>query len=137
MKHVFHKVMALAMVFVVLLSTMSYTVDMHYCGDTLMDSAIFNTVKTCGMDMESPLKEDCSVTKKNCCNDEQVVLDNQDELQFHVDKISFEQQVFIASFVYSYINRFEGFDKNTSSFKDYTPPLVIKQIFKLDETYLI
>lgn len=125
------------MAFVVLFSTMSFTMNMHYCGDTLMDTAIFQKVKTCGMDMENPLSEGCSVTKKNCCNDEQLVLDGQDDLQFHVEKISFEQQLFIASFIYTYINRFEDVNKKTSSFEQYKPPLVIRQIFKLDETYLI
>lgn len=125
------------MAFVVLFSTMSFAVDMHYCGGILMDSAIFQKVKTCGMEMEKPLSEGCSVTKKSCCSDEQLLVDGQDQLQLHVDKISLEQQVFIASFIYSYATLFEGVDKNNSSFEDYRPPLVYKQIFKLDETYLI
>ena len=125
------------MAFVVLFSTLSFTVNMHYCGDTLMDTAIFHKAETCGMEMENPSSKDCSVTKKNCCSDEQLVIDGQDELQLSVDKISFEQQVFIASFVYTYINLFEGLDNNVSSYEEYEPPLVIRQIFKLDETYLI
>lgn len=125
------------MAFVVFFSTMSFTIDMHYCGGTLMDSAIFQKVKTCGMDMENPLKEGCSITKKNCCSDEQLVLDNQDELQLQVDQISFEQQVFIAAFVYAYINQFEGVTEKAASFEKYKPPLIVKDIFKLEETYLI
>lgn len=125
------------MAMVVLFSTMSFTVDMHYCGGTLMDTAIFQKVETCGMDMEMPASKGCSVTKKNCCNDDQLLVDGQDELQLHVDTISFEQQVFIASFIHTYINLFEGVDKNISSYEDYEPPLVIKQIYKFDETYLI
>ncbi|CAM1368577.1 conserved protein of unknown function [Tenacibaculum soleae] len=125
------------MAFVVLFSTMSFTVDMHYCGDTLMDTAIFHKAETCGMEMENPLTDGCSITKKNCCSDEQLAVDGQNELQLQVDKITFEQQVFIASFVYTYINLFEGLDNNVSSFEEYEPPLVVKQIFKIDETYLI
>lgn len=137
MKQVFHKIMSLLMAFVVLFSTMSFTVDMHYCGDTLMDTAIFHKAETCGMEMENPLTDGCSITKKNCCSDEQLAVEGQDELQLQVDKITFEQQVFIASFVYTYINLFEGLDNNVSSFEEYEPPLVVKQIFKIDETYLI
>ena len=125
------------MAFVVLFSTMSFTVDMHYCGGTLMDTAIFQKAETCGMDMEKSLSEGCSVTKKSCCSDEQLIVDGQNELQLAVNKISFEQQVFIASFVYSYSNLFEVVYKNVSSFEEYEIPLVVKQIFKLDETYLI
>jgi hypothetical protein len=125
------------MAFVLLFSTMSFSVNMHYCGETLMDSAIFKKAETCGMEMENPLTDSCSISKKNCCSDEIFVVDGQDELQLQVEKISFEQQVFIASFVYTYINLFEGLDKNVSSFEEYKPPLVVKQIFKIDETYLI
>ncbi|WP_028283533.1 HYC_CC_PP family protein [Olleya marilimosa] len=137
MKQVFHKTMSLAMAFVVLCSTMSFTLNMHYCGDTLVETAIFHKAKGCGMEMEKPSTEGCSITKKNCCDDKQLAIEGQDEIQLQVDKISFEKQVFIASFVYTYINLFEGLDNNVSSFEEYDPPLVVRQIFKIDETYLI
>lgn len=125
------------MAFVVLFSTMSFTINMHYCGDTLVETAVFHKAKGCGMEMEKPFADDCSIAKKNCCNDEQLAIQGQDELQLQVDKISFEKQIFVASFVYSYINLFEGFESNVSSYEEYKPPLVIKRIYKLDETYLI
>ena len=137
MKQIFHKIMSLAMTFVVLFSTMSFTVNMHYCGDTLVESAIFQKAKGCGMEMEKPSTEECSITKKNCCDDKQLAIEGQDELQLQVDKITFEQQVFIASFVYTYINLFEGLNSNVSTYEEYKPPLVIRQLYKIDETYLI
>tara|TARA_R110002050_G_scaffold233063_3_gene368799 strand:- start:26506 stop:26919 length:414 start_codon:yes stop_codon:yes gene_type:complete len=137
MKQVFHKIMSLVMAFVVLFSTLSFTVNIHYCGDTLVETAMFHKAKGCGMEMQKPSAEGCAITKKNCCNDEQLVVNGQDELQLQIDTISFEQHLFIASFVYSYSNLFEGLDNNISSFEEYEPPLVIRQLFKLDETYLI
>jgi hypothetical protein len=137
MKQFFHKIMSLTMAFVVLFSTMSFTIDMHYCGDTLVETAVFHKAKGCGMEMEKPSNDDCSISKKNCCDDEQLAIQGQDELQLQVDKISFEKQIFVASFVYSYINLFENLEENVVSFKDYSPPLVTRQIYKLDETYLI
>src|SRR5210317_1094000 len=137
MKKVFHKIMSLFLAFVVLFSTMSFTVNMHYCGDTLVETAIFKKAKGCGMEMEKPSTEGCSITKKNCCDDEQLAIEGQDELQLQVDKITFEQQLFIASFVYTYINLFEGYNEDINSFREYKPPLVKRRIYKLDETYLI
>ena len=125
------------MAFVVLFSTLSFTVNMHFCGDTLVETAIFHKAEGCGMEMDKPSNEGCEITKKNCCEDKQLVVDGQDELQLSVEKITFEQQVFIASFIYTYSNLFEGLDNNVSSFEAYKPPLVIRQIFKIDETYLI
>ncbi|WNH10471.1 HYC_CC_PP family protein [Thalassobellus suaedae] len=137
MKRIFHKIMSFTMAFVVLFSTMSFTLSMHYCGNTLVETAMFHKAAGCGMEMESPSAEGCAITKKNCCNDEQLVVCGQDELQLQVDTISFEQQVFITSFFYTYINLFEGLEENVSSYKDYASPLVIRQLYKIDETYLI
>jgi rRNA-processing protein FCF1 len=137
MKQVSHKIMSLLMAFVVFFSTMSFTVDMHYCGDTLVETAIFHKAKGCGMEMQNTSSKDCSIIIKDCCNDEQVVVYGQDELQLIVDKITFEQHVFITSFINTYVNLFEGIEENVTSYRDYIPPLVIKQIYKLDATYLI
>ena len=137
-KQVCHKITSILMAFVVLLSTMSFTIDMHYCGDTLVDTAIFHKAKKCGMEVQgTSASSECSIMKKNCCSNEQQFVDGQDELQLSVDKISFEQQVFITSFVYACFNLFEGLEENIISFRDYSPPLVVKDIQKLDEVYII
>lgn len=126
------------MSFVVLFSTTSFAITKHFCGDTLIDTAVFNKAETCGMEMDlASTVEGCSVIKENCCNDQQILIDGQDEVQIQFDKISFEQKVFIASFIYSYVNLFEGLDKNVSSFEEYAPPIVTNQIYKIDESYLI
>jgi hypothetical protein len=137
MKQVFHKIMSFAMAFVVLFSTMSFSVDMHFCGDTLVETAIFHKAKGCGMEMQNPSKKECAITKKNCCSDQQILVDGQNQLQLSVDKLTFEQQVFIASFVYTYINLFKGVEENTNSYGDSSPSLVVRDIYKLDESYLI
>ena len=138
MEQIFHKSIAVLMSFVVLFSTMSFTIDMHYCGDTLMDTAIFHKVKTCGMDMEKAINgSECSITKKGCCKDEQILVKGQNELKISYDKLTFDQQFFITSFVHSYLNIIRGFENNITSYKKYVPPLVTRQLYKLDETYLI
>ena len=138
MKQVSHKIASLLMAFVVLFSTLSFTIDMHFCGETLVDTALFQEVKTCGMETQNPSTADgCTVSEKNCCNDKQLVIEGQNELQLSFDSLSFEQQQFIVSFVYTYNTLFESLDRNRFSFETYKPPRVIRQLFKLDETYLI
>jgi len=138
MKQVFHKILSIVMAFVVLFSTMSFTINMHYCGDKLVDTAIFSKAETCGMEMElATSNNDCSVSKKNCCSDKFEKIEGQNELQSSVDVISFEQQVFIATFVDTYVKLFDDLNDNVSSYEEYGPPLAIRQIYKLDETYLI
>ncbi len=137
MKQLSHKIMSMVLAFVVLGSTLSFTVNKHYCGGVLVETAMFHKAKGCGMEMQKASTEGCAITKKNCCKDESLVIDGQDELQLTFDTLTFEQHLFVASFVYTYINRFEGLDKKVSSYDYYKPPLVIRQLYKIDETYLI
>lgn len=130
------------MTVVVLASTMSFTIDMHFCGGVLVETAIFKEAKGCGMEMDvtstKQNKGSCSITKKGCCKDQQLVVEGQDKLKLSAfDKLSLEQQSIVASYFYSYINLFEGLERNIVPFKNYSPPLVIKNIQKLDEAYLI
>lgn len=138
MKDLFNKIVSVLMAFVVMFSTMSFTIDMHYCGDTLVDTAIFQKAKTCGMEESSTdTDSECSTMKKNCCSNEQFLVEGQDEINVPNIELSYEQQLFIASFVFTYINLFEGLEEKVSLFEQYKPPLVIKEIYKIDETYLI
>lgn len=124
------------MTFVVLFSTMSFTVDMHYCGDTLVDTAIFEKADSCGM--ESAISStDCEIVKKDCCKDVHLTKNSQDVIKYSFDDLTFNQQLQTVSFIYSYINLFEGLEKNIIPFQDYSPPLVVKNIQLLDESFLI
>jgi len=137
-KQFIHKVLSVLMALLVLFSTVSFTIDKHYCGSTLVDVAIFHKAKGCGMEMQNSSNKDCSITKKNCCKEEQTVIKGQDELKFStIEDLNLDQQFFLATFVYTYNNLFEEIKVNVSSYIDYKPPLVIRQIFKIDETYLI
>ncbi len=75
--------------------------------------------------------------KKNCCSDIIKQFDGQNELKTQVINLDFEQHLFIASFIYSYVNLFEGFDKNIIPFKHYSPPLIVTDIQVLDQVFLI
>lgn len=138
MKLFFHKMLSATLATLVLFTTMSFTIDMHYCGDHLVDFSLFDKVKTCGMEKQIPTK-DCGneLTEKSCCSELQIVMEGQDDLKFSYDTLNLEQQVFVAAFFYSYINLFEGLDENIIPFKDYNPPFLIRDIQKLHETYLI
>jgi len=126
------------MAIVVLFSTMSFTIDMHYCGDTLVDMAFLKEVKTCGMEMQQAASSpECSITKKGCCSDEQFTIEGQDELKISFDKLTLDQQLFVASFVYSYIIGFEELEEKPNSYNNYPPPLIVRNIQKLDEVYII
>ena len=138
MKSFFHKMLSLSLATLVMFTTMSFTLEMHYCGDTLVDFSLFDNLKTCGMEKQKPTA-DCGneLTEKTCCSEHQIIKEGQDDLKLTFDTLNFEQQLFVASFFYSYCNLFEGLDENAVPFKDYHPPFLIRDIQKLHETYLI
>ncbi|SDD89416.1 hypothetical protein SAMN05421636_102247 [Pricia antarctica] len=126
------------MALIVLFSTFSFTVEQHYCGDFLVDYSLFGKAESCGMDVQKDMHPERSgLSQKDCCSDEMLSIDGQDNLKLSFDKLSFAQLQFVASFVYSYLNLFEGLPENIVSFSDYPPPLLVKDIQVLDQTFLI
>src|SRR5690606_6136528 len=85
MQPVFQKIMSPLMALLVLFSTMSFTVDMHFCGGHLVDKAIFSEVEKCGMEMDSKTAED-TVQKPSCCEDISITVEGQEELKLSFDK---------------------------------------------------
>jgi len=119
------------MAILVLFSTVSFTVEKHFCGDHLVDMAIFSTAKKCGNSMEK-------TTYKSCCKDEVEVVQGQDELKFSsFEDLNLDQQIFIAAFIYSYSNLFQSLPKQIIPFKDYSPPNLVFDIQVLDQIFLI
>ena len=140
MKEALRKITSISMALIVLFSTMSFSVDMHYCGDHLVDFSIFDSVDTCIMKAEmSKSSSECSVMEMemDCCTNVEVVLEGHDDLKISFDQLTFDQQVFVASFIYAYITKFEGLDENIVTFKEYSPPPLIRDIQILDQTFLI
>ncbi len=126
------------MAFVVLLSTMSFTVSEHYCGHKLVDTALFSKAESCGMESQKPASSiDCELKKSDCCKDEVKQFTGQNELNTSFSTLNFEQQVFVASFAYAYLNLFEGLAVNIIPFKYYTPPFLVTNILVLDQVFLI
>ncbi|MCF8715705.1 hypothetical protein JM658_12790 [Joostella atrarenae] len=139
MKSFSHKILAISLALLVFLTTTSFQMDMHYCGDTLVDFSLFHGTSSCGMEKNQQSKTDCDIeiSKKSCCSDQQIVNKGQDNFKASFDNLTFEQQTFIASFFYSYLNLYNSLEEKIIPFKDYTPPLIIKDVQKLHETYLI
>ncbi len=142
MKQLIHKSIAISMAFVVLFTTMSFTVDMHYCGESMVDFAIFQSPKTCGMEKMSqtavqPTCKNPVFSQKSCCSDKQIIVQGQDDLKNSFESFSLEQQTFIASFTYSYLSLFNTSEKKEIPFVVYSPPFLRQDIQVLHQIFLI
>ena len=111
---------------------------MHFCGKTLVDFSVFKDAHSCTVRMMEDSLSTTSVMEDGCCRNEHLVVDKQENLKISLDKLTFEQQLFVVSlFYYSYSNSFENQEKKESLFNCYTPPPLVKNIQLLDETFII
>lgn len=129
-----HRILSVVLSFVVLFSTLSFTVEKHYCGDNLVDTAIFSNAQKCGgMDID----EENYVTK-SCCKDTVDVIKGQDELNTaDLQKINSDLEFVIVAYLYSYSQLFDSLPKQIIPHKDYSPPNLVRDIQLLDNTFLI
>ena len=126
------------MALIVLFSTFSFAVEQHYCGDILVDFSLLGKAESCGMEIQQPSdSHKNNLEKKDCCDDVTLSISGQHDLKLSLEKLSFEQQQFVVSFVYGYLNLFEGLQENIVSFNHHPPPLLVKDIQILDQTFLI
>jgi hypothetical protein len=128
-----NKSISFLMAFVVLFSTLSFTVESHYCGTNLIDVAIFTNAKVCIGDItaQAPIM-------KSCCKSEVNVIKGQDKLNLNsFDDLDLNQQLFFTVFVYTYTSLFKSLPKQIIPHKEYTSPSLIFDIQVIDETYLI
>ncbi len=128
------------MALLVLFSTLSFSVGMHFCGDHLVDFSLFESGDTCMMKAESEASSsscEMMAMKTDCCSDVEFVVEGQQDLKLSFDQLSFDQQVFVTSLAISYVGLYEGTAENAIFFKDYSPPPLIRDVQILDQTFLI
>jgi hypothetical protein len=120
--------------FLVFFSTMSFTVEQHFCGESLVDTAIFSSAKKCGgMDAEA-----INYEKKACCKDTVDVVKGQDKLKItDFQDLEPSAQLTLVAYFYTYSELFESLPKRIVPHENYSPPNLTKNIQVLDETYLI
>lgn len=94
MKRLVHKIASLFMAVIVLFSTMSFTIEKHYCGDFLVDISVLGNLERCEMKSEQA----AVLQKKDCCSDEILHVEGQDELQKeNYQTLSVSEKLFIVS----------------------------------------
>ncbi|MBT8320372.1 MAG: hypothetical protein KJO90_01745 [Eudoraea sp.] len=138
MKAVLHKIGALSLALVVLFSTLSFTVDMHYCGRTLVDFSLDQADNCLMKSMIPENSTECAgMQKMQCCTDVEISFEGQDELKISFDQLSFDQKLFLASFVFAYTQLFSEVEDSAILFDGYPPPDLVEDIQILYETFLI
>lgn len=135
MKKLVFKIASISLAFLVLFSTLSFTVEKHYCGDFLVDVAYVGHAEGCGMEMDARSK----TTKKSCCKDELHKIEGQDELQQSADValVLKGQPEFISSSSNTCHDLFQEISTREFGFKDFSPPDISLNYQVLYQSFLI
>ncbi|MBA10835.1 MAG: hypothetical protein CMC73_06490 [Flavobacteriaceae bacterium] len=135
-KHFLHKMFSVFLALIVLSSTMSFTIEKHFCGDKLIDVALFSELNKCNMDSSSIDLEE--FVKKMCCKDEVNIVTGQDELLMHdFDDLSMDIQTALFEVTQS-INHLVSVELlSKKSFNDYSPPKLIVNRLIVNQNFLI
>ncbi len=137
LKGIFKNIISFCMAFLVLVATMSFNINEHYCSGNLVDTSWFIQAETCDMEEQLSPSKDCEIQTKNCCKDVFKIIKGQDNLKPNITQLEFKQQLFLAAFSYSYINLFDKNNDDFIPFDQYSPPLIVKDIQVLDDVFLI
>jgi hypothetical protein len=131
-KQFLHKGFSITLALLVLFSTVSFTIEKHFCGDVLVDVSMFVEADKCAMEAEEMLQ------KKNCCKDEVDVIQGQDELKItSFEDIDFNQQQFVVLFTCSYLSLFKSLPKKNIPHKGYSPPNLVYDLQVLNQVFII
>ena len=127
------------MALLVLFSTVSFTVEKHFCGDFLVDISYFGDTNGCADELG---EKDCdtpeTIEKDNCCKDEIEKIEGQDNLQQKSDnELSFEKEQFLFAFIASYKHAFTNLSKQVVANQYYAPPKLTNNVQIIHQVFII
>ena len=109
----------------VLMASTSFTIDKHYCGETLVDVSYFGAADNCGMEDIKSSKNETQVIKLPA-------FEKDNGFQFSTEEIQF-----LVFHTYSYIHLFQAVELEKKTYKEHPPPDIVQDIQVLYETFLI
>lgn len=137
MKSVITKISSFTIALLVLFSTLSFTVEKHFCCDVLVDISYIGNAGNCKTKLKKDTCNTSITKKKSCCKDETENIKGQDNLKItSLEKLTFEQH-FAVFFAISYKNLFVNLTNKIVPHKNYSPPNLVFDIHILHEVFTI
>ena len=137
MKNLLHKLFSISMALLLLLSTISWTVEKHLCMGRVMDIALFDHAEDCGMEAGLAMLDDSYQFTKHCCDNEAFTLQGQDTLNLDIYHFDFSQQLYLISCTTFYLGLFQDSTNKNIVFDSYPPPLLAEDLNILHQVFLI
>ena len=144
MKQVFKNVVSVFLAIIVLFTSFSFTISSHYCGDILVDSAIFTEAEDCGMMDEHENVCSTETMDKLCfendsmhCKDVNKLFEGNSIEQQAFEIAKLQKVYFAIAYITSYELLFADTTSNTIAYHHYIPPLVTNDLTVLFENFRI
>lgn len=127
LKKITIKCLSMLMAILVLVSSTSFAVEQHFCGDNLIDYSVFSEMKKC---CATPVaKQKSRLSKEGCCSDKLEVFKGIDLLKFETSEKYSNLSNFVLfsdSFHFSLIYSF--YRKDAPHFFTYVPPNLVTDV---------
>jgi hypothetical protein len=137
MKEVLRKITAVLMVAILLLSTTSFSVYKHFCGDNLVAISTEKVDSCCESETIPEKPNKLNFSEKDCCKNETSIKDIQIFDASSSIKITKSQTIFLASFYNNFIEKPTFVNNSKNYYKDFSPPTLVSNKQVLFQTFLI
>jgi hypothetical protein len=148
-KSLTYRILALSMAFLVLFSSVGFSMDLHYCQGELKSFSLIGKAKSCHemakkvfcphhQKMMTMSDEGCEKDQKDCCNNEKLFfqLDQDQQIQ-NLDLVLSQQlKQFIVAYL-SVILEMSIIKNEAIPYAQYKPPLIQKDIHVLIQSFLL
>jgi len=120
----------------VLLSTVSWTVEKHLCMGRVVDIAFFHHAHNCGMKMATEASGE-KLKKNHCCDNESFTIQGQDDLKLDLGEQGVQSIMLVQLLPCDY--SFHDFvsSENEATPEIYPPPLLVQNLTLLNQVFLI
>ncbi len=140
MKQRIKQITATLLAALLLFSTFSFHIDLHFCGDHLVDLSLTGRAVTCAAVLNTKdTSGTCPMAAMECCTDEAIVLQGQDELQGYTADYSLDHTAYfiypnptVTSHLVPVLAK-----SGHSIFVDCSPPPLIRKLHLLHNSFLI
>ena len=139
MKKVSLHTFSVFMAFLVLFSTMSFTVEKHFCGKSLVGHGVFSSAGKCKAETHTCGVEgmDHMEMKDSCCSNKTECIKGQDELSHSQMTFNLVPQTFIIPLSIVLVDLLPELSPGVITYPPYEPPQLVYDLQVLCQVFTI
>ena len=135
-KRLGHRIYSSLLALLVVFSSLSFTIDKHFCGDYLIDTAIFSEAKKCNMDHSDTSEPETQ--PKGCCKDEIEVVQGVEIVKpSDFDDLDPINQLVVTCFLEAFYGLYVSDSEPNIPHKHYISHIPIRDVVILNQVFLI